>query len=213
MEGIVIKFSADDIVNQTFESSFRGFDRQQVDEFLQVLGREWEHMVSELRQAREQLEEQRQELQDYRRREKSLHDALNMAKEMADEVRHQAEREAELTIADAEVKADKMLAGVENRVAALREELFDLQQQRVRCETQMRNVLESHLKMLDLMSDPEAEPRSAISRAPEGAPTPPSAPETQSEDAIEVDDEDIQSSEQAQAGESVDQTAPGMHSG
>jgi cell division initiation protein len=208
----MIKFSADDIANQTFETRFRGYDRQQVEEFLNVLGREWEHVVSELRQSKEQIEEQRKELQDYRRREKSLHDALNMAKEMADEVKHQAEREAELTIADAEVKAEKMLAGVENRVSALREELFDLQQQRVRCETEMRNVLESHLKMLDLMSDPETEPKSAISRSPEGVPRPPGARED--EDApIEVEDQDIESAEDADVDEQVGQTSPGMHSG
>jgi cell division initiation protein len=135
-----------------------------------------------------------------------------MAKEMADEVKHQAEREAELTIADAEVKAEKMLAGVENRVSALREELFDLQQQRVRCETEMRNVLESHLKMLDLMSDPEMEPKSAISRSPEGVPRPPGALED--EDApIEVEDQDIESAEDADVDEQVGQTSPGMHSG
>ncbi|MGM0557437.1 MAG: DivIVA domain-containing protein [Myxococcota bacterium] len=204
----MIKFSADDIANQTFETSFRGYDRQQVEEFLNVLGREWEHVVSELRQSREQLEEQRKELQDYRRREKSLHDALNMAKEMADEVKHQAEREAELTIADAEVKAEKMLAGVENRVSNLRQELFDLQQQRVRCETQMRNVLESHIKMLDLMSEPEAEPKSAISRSPEGAPRPPSAP--REGEPIEVADDDIESAEDA-VDEPAHETSTGMH--
>lgn len=208
----MIKFSADDIVNQTFETSFRGYDRQQVEEFLQVLGREWEHIVSELRQSHDQLEEQRKELRDYRKREKSLHDALNMAKEMADEVKHQAERKAELTIADAEVKAEKMLAGVENRVSALRQELFDLQQQRVRCETQMRNVLESHLKMLDLMSDPEAEPKSAISRSPEGVPRPPGA-SAADDDSIEVADDDIEASEDADIDEAAHGTSPGMQTG
>ena len=209
-EGIVsIKFSAEDIANQTFESRFRGYDRQQVEEFLNVLSREYDHMVTELKQARQELSEHRQELREYRRREKSLHDALNMAKQVGEEIKQQAERDAELTIADAELRAEKMLSGVQNRVGAMREELFGLQQQRVRCETELRNVLESHIKMLDLLSTPESEKRSSISRAPK----PPEASDGRQGDhdvdeVLSVSESDIQSSQPAEEGAS--NTCPGM---
>lgn len=204
------KFSAEDIANQTFESRFRGYDRQQVEEFLNVLSREYDHMVTELKQARQELKEHKQELREYRRREKSLHDALNMAKQVGEEIKQQAERDAELTIADAELRADKMLSGVQNRVTAMREELFGLQQQRVRCETELRNVLESHIKMLDLLSMPEGEGRSSISRAPK-------PPETadmrknnpQIDEVLSVSEADIESSQDV---DEASGTAPGMMS-
>lgn len=180
-----IKFSADDIAQQGFERRFRGYDRDQVEEFLEVLGREWDHLVAELRQAWALIEEQREELREYRRREKGLHDALVMAKQAADEIKHQAERDAELKIADAELKAERILSGVENRMATLRDELYDLQQQRIRYESELRHTVESHLKMLDLMSAPD--PGLSVRRQPKRD------PDTVRDHAIEVDDADIES--------------------
>jgi cell division initiation protein len=222
MEGKMssIKFSAEDIANQTFESRFRGYDRAQVEEFLNVLSREYDHMVTELKQARHELSDQKTELREYRRRERSLHDALNMAKQVGVDIKQQAERDAELTMADAELRAEKMLSGVQNRVTAMREELFSLQQQRVRCETELRNVLESHLKMVDLLSTPEGESRSSISRAPQ----PPNASKSSStskspekgssrqtspdiDEVVSVSDADIESSESV---DEVSPTNPGM---
>src|SRR6056297_2853716 len=118
MEGKMLKFSAEDIANQTFESRFRGYDRRQVEEFLQGVSREFDHLATEFKQARAELQEHKQELKEYRRREKSLHDALNMAKQVGEEIKEQANRDAELTIADAELKAEKILSGVQNRVSA-----------------------------------------------------------------------------------------------
>lgn len=199
----MIKFSAEDIVNQSFESRFRGYDRAQVDEFLNGLSREFDHIVTEHKQARQELKEHKAELRDYRQREASLHDALNMARQVGEQIKQQSERDAELTIADAELRAERMLSGVQNRVVALREEMFELQQQRVRSQTELRNVLESHLKMLDLLSQPETTQRSSIPRAPQ----PPQGNASESQTHLEVDDDDI---EDAQAIDEVSKTSPGI---
>src|SRR5690554_264057 len=199
----MIKFSAEDIVNQKFESRFRGYDRAQVDEFLSGLSREFDHIVTEHKQARQELREHKAELSEYRRREASLHDALNMARQVGEQIRQQSERDAELTIAEAELRAERMLAGVQNRVSALREEMFELQQQRVRSQTELRNVLESHLKMLDLLSPPENVQRSSISRAPK----PPQGDPRDHDAHFEVSDEDI---EDAHSIDTVSKTAPGI---
>lgn len=150
-----MKFSSDDISSQTFENRLRGWDPAQVREFLASVAREWDHIVEELRSLRADKEQLDRELRDYRRREKSLHDALEMAKTMAEEVRHQADRDAELVVAEAELKAERILSGVGQRVTSLRTEMLDVQQQRIRFEAELRAVLESHQRMLDLMSAPE----------------------------------------------------------
>lgn len=202
------KFSAEDIANQDFETRFRGYDCGQVHEFLNVLSREWGHLVEELRRTRELLEEQSRELKDFRQREKSLHDALHMAREMADEIRHQAEREAELLLADAEVKAEKMLVGAEGRVAALREDLLDLQQQEVRYRSQMRSVVESHLRLLDFDEAGPQVGQSSIPRAPQSSAS--DAAVTARHETIEVRDEDITEARHASQIEEASATSPGI---
>ncbi len=153
-----MKFSSDDILQQDFDRKLRGFDPEQVTEFLTSVAREWDHLVEELKRTRAEYEASSRELKEYRRRERSLHDALDMAKQVAEEVRHQAERDAELKLAEAELKAERILAGVENRLVEMREELMALQERRIRFEAEMRASIEAHQRMLDTFSPLENMP-------------------------------------------------------
>lgn len=150
-----MKFSSDDILKQDFDRRLRGFDTDQVEEFLASVAREWDHLVEELKRTRAEHDASERELREYRRRERSLHDALEMAKQVSQEVRHQAERDAELKIAEAELKAERILAGVENRLATMREELMTLQERRIRFEAEMRASIDAHRRMLDTFAPSE----------------------------------------------------------
>ena len=148
----MFKFSAEDIANQAFEKSFRGYNVQQVEEFLNGLAREWNYTMDEFKRLQLEVESQTKDLRDYRRRERSLVEALEMAKQVADEIRHQAERDAELVIARTEIKAEKILAQAEKRLGGIRADIFEMQHQRTRLEAELRGTLQGHMKMLELMS-------------------------------------------------------------
>lgn len=149
----MFKFSAEDIANQTFQNKFRGYDPEQVHEFLEVLARQWREIQKSHRELEEELDQQTRELRDYRRREKSLVQALEMARQVAEEIRHQADRDAEMVLADTELKAERMLARAEQKVSELRGEMFELQQQRARFFNEMRQMLTSYDSMLDQYED------------------------------------------------------------
>lgn len=145
----MFKFSAEDIANQSFQTRFRGYDPEQVHEFLDGLATEWRQIQKSYREMTDELDQQTRELRDYRRREKSLVQALEMARQVAEEIRHQADRDAEMVLADTELKAERMLAKAEKKVSELRGEMFELQQQRVRFHSEMRQMIESYGTMLD----------------------------------------------------------------
>jgi len=160
----MFKLSAEDIAHQSFERCFRGYDADQVEEFLRVVAREWNHMRSELERLREEAESREEELEEYREREESLQDALEAAKQVADDIREKAERDAELTIADAEVEADRILSNVEQEVESLQADIQRLRNQRTEYRAELRSLLNSHMEMLDRMEEPPA--RESISRSP-----------------------------------------------
>jgi cell division initiation protein len=204
----MLKLSAEDIANQSFEKCFRGYSPEQVEEFLEVVAREWEHLRSALEQARQEVEEKQEKLEEYREREKSLQESLEMAKRVSDEIKEKAEREAELKIADAEVEAERILAGVEDDVASLQEDIHALRQQRNRYEAEFRSLLSSHQEMLDRMSGKDQP--SGIPRAPSSA-----SPDEREDVAEPVTDEDIESSEDIEdesegdeEGEEMEDSAP-----
>ncbi|MBA2661846.1 MAG: DivIVA domain-containing protein [Bradymonadaceae bacterium] len=182
----MFKFSADDIASQSFETRFRGYDTRQVEEFLTSIAREWDHVVDEFKRMQIEVDTQSKELRDYRRRERSLVEALEMAKQVADEIRHQADRDAELVIAQTEIKAEKILAQAERRLAGVRTELFEMQQQRARFEIELRSTLEGHLKLMELMG---ARSTGELHPMP---PVPKAAPSIRNTDSQLVDDADIE---------------------
>lgn len=183
-----MKFSAEDIAQQGFQTRFRGLDPEQVREFLGGLAREWDQLAGELKRLQSEVDGQSKELRDYRRRERSLVEALEMAKQVADEIRHQAERDSELVIARTELKAEKILAQAERRVADLRGEMQDLHQQRIRFKTQLRHLLDGHSQMLDAFGEEQGDAYAT-------PPLPPKTPAAfSSEERYDVDDEDVEAS-------------------
>lgn len=80
-----------------------------------------------------------------------------MARQVAEDVRHQAERDAELIVAEAELKAERILSGVEARLRVIREEMISVQHQRIRFEAELRASIEGHSRMLDVFSGVEVQ--------------------------------------------------------
>jgi len=143
-----MKFASEDVAQQKFETAFRGYDREQVREFLTVLAAHLSDYVSENRRLNRENETLAKELAEFRRRERSLQDALEMAKSTADEVRDRAEREAGVVRAQAEVEAERKIAEAERVIAAARGSLQALKEQRRRVVAEMRATLEMHLHLI-----------------------------------------------------------------
>jgi cell division initiation protein len=53
-------------------------------------------------------------------------------------------------IADAEVKAEKVLNRAHNRLSQLHEDIAELKRQRMQIEIQIRSVIDSHSKLLEI---------------------------------------------------------------
>lgn len=61
-----------------------------------------------------------------------------------------ARKSAEVIVADAEVKAEKVLNRAHNRLSQLHEDIAELKRQRMQIEVQIRAVIESHSKLLEI---------------------------------------------------------------
>ncbi len=206
----MLRFSADDIANQQFERSFRGFTPQQVREFLETVAREWEHLVTEVERLRAENDRLEGNLAEYREREQSLHQALNMAKKMADDIKEEAEREADRTVAEAELEADRIVAGAEEQVDSLRDDIQSLKQQRNRYRAQLKGLLESHLQLVRDM-EREGESMEREFNEPPSAPASSSSNSSQAAggddtdtDAEPVSSQDIEESRPAGMGPGTD---------
>jgi cell division initiation protein len=93
------------------------------------------------------------EIQGYRKREETFKRALLNSQKVLDQMKDNARKSAELIIAEAEVKAEKILNNAHNRLAQLHEDISELKRQRTQIEVQIGSIVEAHSKLLELSKE------------------------------------------------------------
>lgn len=148
-----MKITALDIQQQQFRTRFRGFDVREVDTYLEVMASAFEELRAENDRLREIIDRLEHEKLGYQQREETFKRAMLNSQKVIEQMKENAERSAELVIADAEVRAEKILNSAHNRLSQLHGDIAELKRQRMQIEVQVRAILESHTKLLDLGTD------------------------------------------------------------
>lgn len=176
-----MKITALDIRQKTFEKAFRGVDKDEVQAFLLTLSQQWERMGDENRELRLKLEHATHEVSKMREVETSLYRTLKTAEDTSNSITEQAQRDAELRIREAQLKAEQLLADArqkargiteeayrqaEKTVAEMKTEVNGLGQECQRLETQLDGLVRDlhHLASdaLDKVEKAKARPKAAV---------------------------------------------------
>jgi cell division initiation protein len=146
----MIKITPDDIQEKRFPVRFRGFDIREVDLFLEKLSEAFEALTIENGNLKDKIDRLNLEGDGYKKREEIFKRAILNSQKVLDQMKQNAQKSAELIVAEAEVNAEKILNRVHNRLAQLHEDIAELKRQRMQIEVQIRSILESHTKLLDI---------------------------------------------------------------
>jgi cell division initiation protein len=139
-----------DIQQQQLRIRFRGFDIHEVDRFLEQLSEAFTALQSENKELREEMRRLKLEIQGYKEREETFKRAMLNSQKVLEQMKENARKSAEVIIADAEVKAEKVLNRAHNRLSQLHEDIAELKRQRMQIEVQIRSVIDSHSKLLEI---------------------------------------------------------------
>jgi cell division initiation protein len=110
-----MKLTALDIRQKTFEKSFRGVDKDEVQAFLTTISQQWERMGDENRELRLKLEHAQHDVQKMREVESSLYRTLKTAEDTGNNITEQAQRDADLRIREAQFQAEGILSEARQR--------------------------------------------------------------------------------------------------
>lgn len=140
----------DKIQQQQFKTSFRGFDVQEVDTFLEQIAFD----VSKLLKENISLQEKNNSLDfeniGYKKREESFKSIMLNTQQTIEHMKDNAQKSAEIVLAEAEVKAEKILNSAHNRLAQLYNDISELKRQRLQIEVQIGAIIEAHSKLLEI---------------------------------------------------------------
>jgi cell division initiation protein len=143
--------------NKDFSRVWRGFSPQEVMRYLDQQAARLEELKQDNQALRQSLNEADEEIRQYREREKQLEETLSQGRHLAEDIKIQAEREARLIIAEAELGSEKLLTQAHQRLAAIHEDIAELKRQRTQFEVRLRSLVEAHLKLIDLERDRDRE--------------------------------------------------------
>ncbi|MSP73999.1 MAG: DivIVA domain-containing protein [Myxococcales bacterium] len=163
-----MKLTPLDVDQQQFQRVFRGCDPDQVQRFLELVSREMEELIREARKLEDEVRRRDQQLVEFRGHESQLREALVAAGRMTDELRDAARREGELVVAEAQLKAQKIIQEATERTAALNGELHEMRRQKARAVVELRSILDSHRRLLDTHDEIDRE-SNALEKTVQGA--------------------------------------------
>ncbi|MBS3810342.1 MAG: DivIVA domain-containing protein [Halanaerobiales bacterium] len=144
-----MKINPLDIYNKEFTVSALGYNKSQVEEFLDDLGVEYERMMQEMKQIKDTNEKLKEKLKSYENIEENLKNTLRSIEEIANKQTKQAREEAEIIIEKAEMKAKKMKDEVKDDLSEEYKKLEKLKKTKTFFKIRMRNLLESQLEVLE----------------------------------------------------------------
>jgi cell division initiation protein len=145
-----MKLTPVDIQQHQFRLKFRGFDVQEVDGFLDRMAEAFGALMEEQDRLKEEVERLKAEVNGYREREETFKRVMLASQKTIEQMKDNARKRAEVTIAESEVKAEKILNKAHTRLAQLHEDISELKRQRTQIEIQIRSVLEAHSRLLDM---------------------------------------------------------------
>ncbi|HET7628772.1 MAG TPA: DivIVA domain-containing protein [Bacillales bacterium] len=138
-----------DIHNKEFSRGFRGFDEDEVNDFLDQVIKDYEGVIREKKQLEQKVDELNAKLKHFSDIENTLNKSILVAQETAEEVKNNASKEGKLIIKEAEKNADRIIneALAKSRKIAL--EIEELKKQSKVYRTRFRMLVEAQLEMLD----------------------------------------------------------------
>lgn len=139
-----------DIHNKEFKrSTFRGYNEDEVNEFLDRVIKDYEALIrqnKELEERNAQIEEQ---VKHFKSLEESLSKSLLLAQETSEELKSNARKEAQLVIREAEKNADRIIQDALNKARKTAMELDEVKKQASIFRARFRSLLQAQMEMLD----------------------------------------------------------------
>jgi cell division initiation protein len=149
-----MKITPLDITQKQFKRSWRGVEPGEVEAFLALVASEVEALVRENQVLREGTQRLQEDVADLRSRERALHETMITAQKASDEIREAARKEAEITLSEAELQAERIVQSAHQRYVRIVDDIGEVKRQRVQFEVNLRSLVEGHLKLLETFVEP-----------------------------------------------------------
>ena len=137
-----------DIHNKEFTKGFRGYDEDEVNEFLDQVIKDYEMIIREKKELELKVKELTEKLNHFNNIEETLNKSILVAQEAAEDVKRNAQKEAKLIIKEAEKNADRIINEALAKSHKIVMEIEEMKKQSKVFRTRFQMLIEAQLDLL-----------------------------------------------------------------
>ena len=144
-----IRVTPIDIQQKRFHVVFRGYDRTEVEMFLDLVRDEMENLVREMAEQREFREAYDERVRELSAKEETVKNAMLMTQKLVEDLKENARKEASLIIKDAEVRSQEIVGDSQQEKVSLEADILNLRRRKHHFLQDLKKVIQMHLEMVN----------------------------------------------------------------
>lgn len=138
-----------DIHNKEFGRKLRGYDEDEVNEFLDQIIKDYEGLIRENKEIQKHTETLQDKLAYFTSLEETLNKTIIIAQGAADDVKSNAKKEAQLIVKEAEKNADRIINDALAKSCKIALEVEELKKQSLIYRARFRTLVEAQMELLN----------------------------------------------------------------
>lgn len=144
-----IKVTPLDIQQKRFHIGFRGYDRTEVEMFLDLVRDEMESLVREVADLREFRQAYDQRLRELVEKEENVKNTMLMTQKLIEELKDGARKEADLIVKDAGIRSEQTVGNAQQEKFKLESDIQELRRRKHQFLQDLKKVVQMHLEMVN----------------------------------------------------------------
>ncbi len=144
-----IKVTPLDIQQKRFHIGFRGYDRTEVEMFLDLVRDEMESLVREVADLREFRQAYDRRLRELVEKEENVKNTMLMTQKLIEELKDGARKEADLIVKDAGIRSEQAVGNAQQEKFKLESDIQELRRRKHQFLQDMKKVMQMHLEMVN----------------------------------------------------------------
>lgn len=138
-----------DIENKEFKKGFRGYNEDEVDEFLDTVKEDFENLYRENVDLKEKLKLYQEQVSRYKSIEETLNATLITAQTAAEDTCTAANKKAKIIVEEAELKSKQIIEDSNERILELRKEYDSLVKEFKVFRNRFKSLIEDEMRNID----------------------------------------------------------------
>lgn len=148
-----MRITSMDIDSKDFKKSFRGYDVDDVNDFLNDVAETYDELYKENSLYKEKINNYEEKVENYKRIEETIQNTLVLAQGASEQVKQAARKESESIIQDAKDNARNILEQANNNVIKINEEYSRVKQEFEKFKIVFKNFMNNQLDVFEALDN------------------------------------------------------------